>query len=54
MLKKILAMLLAFVMMLSLTACGKGKAADPDLIKLGDYELLYNCLLYTSDAADEL
>lgn len=30
MLKKILAMLLAFVMMLSLTACGGNKPAEPD------------------------
>lgn len=30
MLKKILAMLLAFVMMLSLTACGVNKPAEPD------------------------
>ena len=30
MLKKILAMLLAFVMMLSLTACGVNRPAEPD------------------------
>ena len=30
MLKKFLAMLLAFVMMLSLTACGGNKPAEPD------------------------
>ena len=30
MLKKILAMLLAFVMMLSLTACGGNKPTEPD------------------------
>ena len=46
---KLLCLLLAMPMLLSsLTACGKDKAKDSNLIKLGDYELLYNCLLYTS------
>ena len=39
--KKLLCLLLAVLMIFSLTACGKDKAADPNLIKLGDYELLY-------------
>ena len=36
---KLLCLLLAAARLLSLTSCGKDKAADPDLIKLGDYEL---------------
>ena len=39
--KKLLCLLLAVLMIFSLTACGKDKAADPNLIKLGDCELLY-------------
>ena len=39
---KLLCLLLAMPMLLSsLTACGKDKAKDSNLIKLGDYELLY-------------
>ena len=39
---KLLCLLLAVLMLLSsLTACGKDKAEDSNLIKLGDYELLY-------------
>lgn len=48
---KLLCLLLAMPMLLSsLTACGKGKAADPDLIKLGDYELRYKgaCIMEDS------
>ena len=38
---KLLCLLLAVLMLFSLTACGKDKAKDSNLIKLGDYELLY-------------
>ena len=46
---KLLCLLIAALMLLSLAACGKETTKDSDLIKLGDYELLYKgCLLYTS------
>ena len=39
---KLLCLLLTVLMLLSsLTACGKEKTADSNLIKLGDYQLLY-------------
>jgi len=39
---KTLCLLLAALMLLSsLTACGKDKEKDSNLIQLGDYELLY-------------
>ena len=43
---KVLALVLALAMCLALCACGKGESKDT----AGDK----NCLLYTSDAADEL
>ena len=49
---KLLCLLLAALMLLSsLTACGKDKAKDSNLIKLGDYELLYKgaCIMEDSD-----
>ena len=53
---KLLCLLLAAAMLLSLTACGKGKAADPDLIKLGDYELRYKgaCIMEDSEGNDAI
>ena len=38
--KKLLCMLLAALMLLGLTACGN-KPSDPNLLKVGDYTLLY-------------
>ena len=54
---RILGLLLAVLMVFSLTACGNnGKPTDPNLIKLGDYELLYKdaCLMEDFDGADAL
>ena len=47
---KLLCLLLAVLMLFSLTACGKEKTADSNLIKLGDYELLYKgaCIMEDS------
>ena len=57
---KLLYLLLAALMLLSLTACGKNKEstdkelADSNLLKLGDYELLYKgaCIMEDSDGND--
>ena len=44
---KLLCLLLTALMLLSsLTACGKEKTADSNLIKLGDYQLLYKGRLH--------
>ena len=53
---KLLCLLLAAVMLLSLTACGKDKAKDSNLIKLGDCELLYKsaCIMEDSDGNDAI
>ena len=54
---RILGLLLAVLMVFSLTACGNnGKPTDPNLIKLGDYELLYKdaCLMEDFDGSDAL
>ena len=54
---KLLCLLLAVLMLLSsLTACGKDKAKDSNLIKLGDYELLYKgaCIMEDSDGNDAI
>ena len=54
---KLLCLLLAMPMLLSsLTACGKDKAKDSNLIKLGDYELLYKgaCIMEDSDGNDAI
>ena len=54
---KLLCLLLAALMLLSsLTACGKDKAKDSNLIKLGDYELLYKgaCIMEDSDGNDAI
>ena len=54
---KTLCLLLAALMLLSsLTACGKDKAKDSNLIKLGDYELLYKgaCIMEDSDGNDAI
>lgn len=54
----ILCLLLAFLMIFSLAACGKskGKEADNNLMKLGDYELLYKgaSIMEDSDGNDAL
>ena len=51
---KILCLLLAGLMLFSLTACGKNK--NPDLIKLGEYELHYKgaCIMEDSDGNDAI
>ena len=54
---KTLCLLLAALMLLSsLTACGKDKAKDSNLIQLGDYELLYKgaCIMEDSDGNDAI
>ena len=54
---KLLCLLLAVLMLLSsLTACGKEKTADSNLIKLGDYQLLYKgaCIMTDSDGNDAI
>lgn len=54
---KLLCLLLAALMLLgSLTACGKDKAKNSNLIKLGDYELLYKgaCIMEDSDGNDAI
>ena len=54
---KLLCLLLAMPMLLSsLTACGKDQAKDSNLIKLGDYELLYKgaCIMEDSDGNDAI
>jgi len=54
----ILCLLLAFLMIFSLAACGKskGKEADNNLMKLGDYELLYKgaSIMEDSDGNDAI
>ena len=53
----LLCLLLAALMLLSsLTACGKDNAKDSNLIKLGDYELLYKgaCIMEDSDGSDAI
>lgn len=56
----ILCLLLAALMLFSLTACGKGdkddKTADSNLIKLGDYEVLYKdaCIMEDTNGNDAL
>ena len=51
---KILCLLLTGLMLFSLTACGKDK--NPDLIKLGEYELHYKgaCIMEDSDGNDAI
>lgn len=54
---KLLCLLLAVLMLLSFTACGKDKtSADSNLIKLGDYELLYKgaCIMEDTDGNDAI
>ena len=54
---KLLCLLLAVLMLLSsLTACGKEKTADSNLIKLDDYQLLYKgaCIMTDSDGNDAI
>ena len=54
---KLLCLILTVLMLLSgLTACGKDKAKDSNLIKLGDYELLYKsaCIMEDSDGNDAI
>ena len=48
---KLLCLLIAALMLLSLAACGKETTKDSNLIKLGDYELLYKgaCIMEDSD-----
>ena len=53
---RLLCLLLAALMLFSLTACGKDKAADSNLIQLGDYTLLYKgaCIMEDSDGNDAI
>ena len=54
---RLLCLLLAMLMLFSLTACGKDKAtANPNLIKLDDYELLYKgaCIMEDTDGNDAI
>ena len=55
---RLLCLLLSAVMLFSLAACGKNKDknTDPNLIKLGDYTLLYKdaCIMEDSDGNDAL
>ena len=53
---KLLCILLAALMLLSLAACGGGKPADPNLLKVGNYELLYKgaCIMKDYDGNDAL
>ncbi|MDY2610434.1 MAG: hypothetical protein SOW09_01065, partial [Oscillospiraceae bacterium] len=55
---RLLCLLLSVVMLFSLAACGKNKDknTDPNLIKLGDYTLLYKdaCIMEDSDGNDAL
>ena len=48
---KLQCLLIAALMLLSLAACGKETTKDSNLIKLGDYELLYKgaCIMEDSD-----
>ena len=48
---KLLCLLIAALMLLSLAACGKETTKDSNLIKLGDYELLYKgaCIMEDPD-----
>ena len=53
--KKLLCLLLAALLLFSLAACGKNKSpGDSNLIKIGDYELLYKsaCIVEDSDQND--
>lgn len=58
--KQLLSILIAALMMLSFTACGKDKPIDSNsdstLIKLGDYELLYKdaCIMTDYDGKDAI
>ena len=54
--KRSIALLLTLVMLLSLAACGKVTATEPNLIKLGDRELLYKgaCIMEDSDGNDAI
>ena len=51
---KLLCLLIAALMLLSLAACGKETATEPNLIKLGDRELLYKgaCIMEDSNGND--
>ena len=53
---KLLCILLVASMLLSLAACGGGKPADPNLLKVGKYELLYKgaCIMKDYDGNDAL
>ena len=54
---RLLCLLFAVLMLLgSLTACGKEKEKDSNLISLGDYELLYKgaCIMEDSDGNDAI
>ena len=53
---RLFCVLLAAAMLLSLAACGKGTPAESNLIKLGDYELLYKgaSIMEDSDGNDAL
>lgn len=54
--KKQLCWLLAALLLLSLTACGKEEPKDPNQIILGDYTLLYKgaCIMEDIDGREAL
>ena len=54
--RNIPALVLALALALSLAACGGGKPADPNLLKVGKYELLYKgaCIMKDYDGNDAL
>ena len=53
-LARLLCLLLAALMLLTLTACGDKEPADPNLIKIGDYTVLYkNAAIMTDDEGQD-
>ena len=54
--KTLCLLLAALILLSSLTACGKDKEKDSNLIQLGDYELLYKgaCIMEDSDGNDAI
>lgn len=50
---KLFCTLLAVLMLFSFSACGKGKTSDPNLLELGDYQLLFKDACIMTDAEDK-